>query len=158
MPLPYVFIALICVAISVYYWNEMKHKSNRENADAATWANQKLPLIYKQVDASELCELATTELYENALKKLELHGNMWLGRTVDERKRNVYLWVWGKDEQMTAPDFTRWALAKLETERDIMDAFIAEKARNMKKDGVPDLVRAYTETTANKDFEPENLN
>lgn len=158
IPIPYVIFAMLCVAVAVWYWNESRHKSNRENADAATWANQKLPLIYKQVDASDLCELATTELYENALRKLELHGNQWLGRTPEERRGNVYLWVWGKDAQMTAPDFTKWALAKLETERDIMDAFIAEKARNSKADGVPDLVKTYTETRGRKDFEPENQN
>lgn len=152
METQYWLLLLICVAVAVAFYMVNREKKDRENADAATWANQKLPLIYQQADASDYCELTTTDMYENALAKLEEHGNKWLGRTADERKENVYLWVWGKDEQMTSPDFTKWTLAKLETRKDIFDAFIAEKAKNAKGD-VPTLVKTYAEALDFTDIE-----
>jgi hypothetical protein len=142
--------------VAVALWVNKLHKTNREDADAATWANEKLPLFYEQADASEKCELMTVELYENALKKLEEHGNQWLGRTREEREKNVYLWIWGKDEQMTSPNFTKWRLAKMETRKDIVDAYIAEKARNAKREGLADLVKTYAETADFDDIEKQN--
>ena len=144
MQVEYVLILIICVGIATAFFVSNLFKKERESADAATWANQKLPLIYRQIDASETCELATTEMYENALLKLEEHGNKWLGRSPEERKQHVYLWVWGKDAQRTVPDFTKWTLANLERERDVFEAFISEKAKNAKGD-VPTLVKTYAE-------------
>lgn len=122
-------LILAAVAGTAFAVNYLNAKRN-ETADAVFWANVRQPLVYEQPDASDETQVVTIAMYENALKKLEEHGNEWLGRTQAERRANVFLWVWGADAKNTTPDFEKWRLLNVQRRANLFEHWRALKAKN----------------------------
>lgn len=119
----WVGVALIAGILIANYFNRQEGLTK----SAMYWANYSEPLIYRQRDLND--RDATIAAYDNALAMLKEHGNQLLTR------ENIYLWVYGAEEEKMNVDFAEWSFQAISLEKRIREDFRKEKLKQARAAG-----------------------
>lgn len=117
-----ILILLVAIFGTAWVVNYL-HRQDAETSEKVFWSQRKQPLFYEQPDATKAAQVQTVEQYQNAISKLKAHGNKWL------TEADVFLWIWGADDENTETDFARWQVLNLDRRRGCVEAFWAMKAQ-----------------------------
>ena len=116
-------IALIAGVLIANYWN----RQDGLTKSAMYWANIAEPLIYEQTDLNDRDR--TIAAYDNAIAMLKQHGNQHL------TKKDVYLWIYGAEEEKMNIDFAEWSFHAASLRKRIREDFRKDKIRQARAAG-----------------------
>ncbi len=125
--LEYVFlIAIICIVATLLIRLNSREKG-QATAREIRYANARVPFFFEQRDSTPMAAKSALEEYEYCLSMLKKCGNKFL-----DPAKDVYLFTYLADPENGLIDFDLWRIEVHHRQRDIVEAYLREKAMRSK--------------------------